>query len=263
VARYGGFSFLDGQGHFEGLLASGGYVQARLLPAGLDFNGDGHDEQLCLSKFDLFHLDGDATPRVTDPGGPMFFPQVYASTIVHQPGPPGRTVDGSPVILFQALPCGGTPRFVLCVRSPWLAIYDARKKRWVFTWVPPVSIRAAAVTVAGPQRLEVVLSTEGNLLWHLAWNQRLDRLASFAIQSFDAVVTDLAACAGEPDRLLIAAADGLFDLENAAKLTLVARGSYQAVCPWAAQRDTQSILAVTSRGDVQRFDRAAAGTGPR
>ena len=77
ISRYGGLSFVDQESRFEGLLLAGGYVSPAMFKHGIDFNGDGLEEQLSLSYSGFAHIDGGETPTVRDPSGDIFYPQVY------------------------------------------------------------------------------------------------------------------------------------------------------------------------------------------
>ena len=255
VSRYCAYTFIDPAGDFEGLLSTYDYVLARLLDRGCDFDEDGVEEQLCLGKYGLTHLDGSPEPYVTDPEGHLFYPQVYRAQRISAPGVAGRTVDGLRVHLFEPVLFGGTPpRFVLAVRESCVGIYDGRRRKWVFAWTPPVRIRAATVLNQTPDRLEVAVSTDGDLLWQLRWQDSLDTLAGFRTRPFGGTVADLAPSSSAPRALLIAADTGLFRLEAFETLTCVAAGAFQAVRGIPLSTG-EAVVAATARGAVVRLDR--------
>ncbi len=257
VSRYGAYSFLDPEGRFEGLLTVGDYVLARLLPYGVDFDGDGREEQLCLGKWGLTHLDGDASAYIAEPDGAKFFPQIYKARVIPGKGGGGH-VDGTPIRLFEVVPFGsiqGRPRYVLVVRESVVALYDPIARKAVFAWTPAVSIRAAAVSQTTDDRLVLAVSTDDNLLWELSWqNGEAAALSSFQAISFPDQINALV---GVPDRVLWIGADGgLYRLEDFRNLTRVDAGAYQALCPLPGA--PAALVAATAEGEIVRFDARAA-----
>jgi len=254
VSRYGAHSFLNAESEFEGVLMSGGYVLCLLLPYGVDFNGNGKDEQLCLAKFGLQHLDGDAVPHIPDPGGTLFYPQVYSAAGVIQPGRHGRLVDGERPLLFAALPFKAAPvRYVAVVRESYVALYDGLERKWAFTWTPVVPIHAATIAHASEDALVIVVRTAGDLLWKLVWKESADQLASFEVKSCTQSIRRMSAAPGAADAVVIASGDGLHLLRNFSDLKRLAAGSYQdaRIMPG----NPNALVAVTARGEVLRLDR--------
>lgn len=256
VSRYGSLSFIDAEGKFEGVHMCGSYVTPALLAHGIDFDGDGQDEQLCLDMGRLHHIAGDARPTVRDPGGALFYPQVYASTSIHEFGSAGPTVDGTEVVLVQPVPFAQEPRrYVLVVRASSLGWYDGAEREWAFKWPPLVAIRSAAVTRADPECVEVVVATGANLLWRLVWRGGADELSAFEVRTVPHVVNRLAACPGRPDTVFIAAADGLYRLDGFERLVRLAPEAWQDVRAWPASEDGRaSIVAITADGEVARLE---------
>jgi hypothetical protein len=258
---------VDEAGRFEGVLCPGDYVLTRLLPYGVDFNGDGREQQLCLGVFDyslaqmwicmtqgIAQLDGDAKPYVTQPNGGMFYPQIYSArqTLARGAVP---TVDGAPVRLFTVVPFGkDAPRYVVAVQDTYVGVYDGREKKWAFLWTPVVPIRAAAVTDAAADHLTVVLCTEGNLLWQLNWKERPDKLASFKAIPFDDRATALRAIPGAPGGFLIAGAKGLYRADSFKNIQRLAVGGWQDAQVLPTAGGQEAVVAVTADGEVVRLE---------
>ena len=250
VSRYGACSFLDTAGEFEGVLAIGGYVTPAMLPEGIDFNGDGREEQLCLVRGAVVHLDGDPTPTVRDPAGSYFYPQVYSSTRLAEPAWDSR-IDGSPVILFEPLTWGGRPpTHVLVVRENYLAIYDAANRKWAFKWIPVVGIRSAAVIRSEASRLTLLALTADDLLWKLDWKDDLGKLASFHTTPTEDTIGTITAVPGIPGIALLCGAKGLYWLTGNER-DMIAAGSFQyaEAIPGPNGR-IDSVLAVDASGRV-------------
>ena len=255
VARYHSFSFIDGAGEFEGVLMEGSYVQPALLPHGIDFNGDGSDEQVCAARGALYHFDGDATPTVRDPGGSCFYPQVYQARRIAAPASDKR-INGGPVLALEALPWGDKPRYVLVVRDDYLGIYDGAAKRWVFTWVPITSLRAAAIVEAQADTLRILAATEDGLLWDLKWQSKLDTLTQFQTRRFPDTINQIRTNQAR-GRAAIAAAHGLYVFRTMSDAALVAQGCYQDTGWLEGPSGSAALVAVTDDGQVCRFDPTA------
>ena len=234
------------------MLSLGSYVQAGLLPYGIDFDRNGSQEQLCISRGALMHLDGEAKPEVRDPGGSRFYPQVYAAKRVPAPTWDQR-LNGGPILAFEPLPWGDdTPRYVLITRDDYLGIYDGMERKWVFTWVPVVSLRTVAIAGSGRDRLRLLAVTADDLLWELKWEGRLDQLASFETRSLPDRVSRARTSPRLQDYALLAGVRGLYLLRGLDDLALIANGPF---------RDAQflsdgQVVAVGKDGVVSRFDRA-------
>ncbi len=254
VARYHSFSFLDAAGRLEGVLMTGSYVQPGLLPRGVDFDRDGVEEQLCIARGALFHLDGSPKPEVRDPGGAKFYPQVYAARRIRAPVW-DRRLNGGPIRCVQLLPWGDGRRFALIARDDYLGVYDGRKRRWAFTWTPVTTLRCAAVTQAGSQNLRVLAVSADDLLWELWWSGDLSKLAEFrATHLPDRVVACSAGAAG--CGALLCADRGLYLFLPQGRLTRIAPGRF-ADARWLPRPGRPpGVVALTGDGDVVRFDPA-------
>ncbi len=263
VARYGRFSFLDAEGEFEGVLNSVGYAMRALLPEGVDFNGDGVEEQIALERFRLIHLDGSPEPRVEDPTGEAFYPQVYASQPIKQPDSPSG-LAGAPVLVFETLPWGadGRPRYVLVIRETFLGIYDALERKWAFNWVPLTSLRGASVGRAGAESLEVHAVTDDGLLWSLTWRDDLSKLADFEARALPIPVSRMRP-SGDGG-VLLSGLEGLYQLKgDGSLLRLSDERFHDAQALPVASGGQPAVVATTRDGRVVRLDASPGGPGER
>jgi hypothetical protein len=250
VAGYCGFSFIDSRGMFEGILGNVGYVNARLLPEGLDFSGTGADEQLALGKDGLHHIDGDGAPYVQEPGGHRFYPQVYQQQFIRAPAA-ADAIDGARVFVFTAISLQEQPRYVLVVRADYLGIYDGRNRRWVFVWTPRVHITAATVIEDSVESLSVLAATADQRLWQLSWRGTPEQLAAHRSAATPTIVRR---CRRGTGRSWLAAADGLYAATPELALERVVPGDFQDVIdlPYS-----DSIVAITGGGEVRRYGLSA------
>lgn len=254
VARYGALSFIDSAGEFEGVLMSGGYVMPSLLPGGADFDNDGTQEQLVISRGSVQIIHGNKDERVTDPKGAYYYPQIYHVDRVSEPAW-SQQIDGAKVIALEILPWANVERAVLVARDNYLGILDAKSRRWMFTWPPLVKLGSVAVVDAGRNTLTVLAATDDGLLWRLRWERKLDELASFETVAMPSGVRAIAA-AGE-GRAALATDDGLMLLSpDGQSLTRVATGAFYDV---KVMGDAQNaVVATTAAGQVVRYDHVHA-----
>jgi hypothetical protein len=256
VSRYCAYSFLNETGKFEGLFPAWDYVLPNLLPYGVDMDGDGVEEQMCLGKYSLTWLRGNNTPRIPDPNGAQFFPVIYSATRHAVQAPSGGSVDGAPVHIFQTIPFGKRqPRYVMTVRETFVGIFDGRRKGWSFMWTPVVPIQAAALTKVTTLEMQMLVSTGSNMLWKLTWKRSARRVAEFRAKVMPDQVRAMAPMPGEGNRVLIAGDKGLYLLENFTTLTRIAEGSYQAVAPLPMKQGT-AIVAITGAGKLVQLSPA-------
>ena len=180
ISRYCGYSFLNRDLGFEGVLQdSFGYVLSRLLPIGVDFSDTGNDEQLCLGKEGIHHIDGSATPCVSNPNNPLCYPQVYRTELIPPPADSGK-IDGEKVFTFSHVSLhSNAQHLILVVRSNYLGLYDGCERKWVFKWLPPASITACDIITNATSELQVLLASEDRRLWCLKWQNDVERLAEY------------------------------------------------------------------------------------
>jgi hypothetical protein len=262
VGRYGSFSFLNGRGELEGVMPGGGYWLPGMLPHGVDFNGDGVEETLCLGMYVLAHIDGNETPTVKEPAGELFYPTVYQNSCLNLSDGDSRPgAGGAPILVFETLPWGkGSPRYVLVVRENFLSIYDARERRWVFQWVPVVPMSAATITMAGPDSLKIIAATKEGLLWELQWQGTLDKLSRFQTRVFTDHVERMSATpTSRPGQAVLAGRQGLYLLRSLDDLELIRKGSFNDACFLPSQAgEPMSLVAATAQGEVIRIESATA-----
>ncbi len=254
VARYHCFSFIGADGKLEGVLMNGSYVQPAMLSRGIDFDADGHEEQLCLGRGVLFRLHGPLDQRVEDPNSSTFFPQVYHAERLPEPAWEDR-IDGAKPLVFQSVKVGGSsegrPRFVMSVRDNYCAMYDGTSNRWAFSWVPLVSIRAAAVVRDEPDRVAIAAITEDGFLWRLEFGSDPSKLAKFSVHPLSVELNDVAAVNGGPGQLVLAGRQGLYLCNEEGSLSQIAQGSFLEARP---ATPAGGIIAVGQDGSIQRFD---------
>lgn len=254
VPRYGGVSFLDENGEFEGLLAVGGYASSAILPYGIDFNGNGQEEQLILERFRVVHLDGEAIPYISEPGGSRYFPQVYVGQMISQGDSPA-SLTGARVLVFEALPWGSGNRYVAVVRETFVGIYDARARNWVFRWHPVAPLRSAAITRAHADRLRIVAATADNLLWELDWRGTLESLHQFKARPLSDSPRRMHANPALTDCVLLPGRHGLYLLAGSSELFKLAAGAFHdSRFIRDGEHEPISIVATTRSGDVLRLD---------
>jgi hypothetical protein len=264
VGRYVGFSFLDGEGKFEGLLGTGGYWNPVMLPYGADFDGDGKEEMLCVGAMALYHLDGDPTPVVSDPNGTKFYPEVYRQQFLVFPDGDSRAgLAGAPNLLFELLPWEDKPHYALVVSENFLAIYDGKTRRWAYSLVPGAPISTAAITDSGPQRLKVLFATRDGLLRQIEWKGEVNKPSATGFLPFPSSVQRMAPVPGIPGAALLATEDGLYHARGLGKIELLQKGAFHDACVLAATGESPSaIAAVTDKGEVLRLDRTTGEATP-
>ncbi len=257
VSRYCAYSFLDQKGQFEGVLHNVGihnvgYVIVRVLPHGIDFNGDGREEQLALGLEALHHLDGEATPVIPEPDGDRFYPQIYGEKTLSVPAT-GGTVDGAQPLLFEPVALGSdaTPRFVLVARANYLALYDARRCCWAFEWKPAVDLASATVVDDTAGRLILLTATRDGRLW------RLELCASPEVTLVSVVSRYLPETirrlrqAGSGS-VFACGADGLYLLDADLTPRRIAGGGWQDALQLPGPE--RPIIAATDCGEIVRLD---------
>ena len=251
IARYGAFSFVDGDGRFEGVLRVSGYVNPALLPNGVDFDGDGLQEQLALGRGRVIQLYGEGAPYVSDPRGPLFYPQVYRAKTLAEPAY-SDVLEGGDVFAFELLPYGNGARHVAIVRTAYAGVYDGAQNQWAFTWVPSVRIAAGTVTRADKDSLAMALVTKDRLLWRLTWTGDLTDPPDGSATPLGCDVQRLSASPSGSGDLLIAGRDGVFLLPVAGSPQRIAEGAYTD----ARFLDHHSIVVAAADGRVLRLDSA-------
>ncbi len=257
VSRYCAYSFLDAEGRFEGVLHNAGihnvgYVLVRVLAHGADFDGDGREEQLVLGLEAIHHIDGEPTPVIPDPGGDRFYPQVYRERTLPVPAT-GGTVDGARPLLFQPVALGGgpAPRLVLAARANYLALYDARQRRWAFEWKPAVDLTSVTPVEDAAERLVLLAATRDGRLWRLVLRAAPNvTLESVASRHLPDPVRRLRP-AGSGNALACGAA-GLYLLDAALAPRRLATGGWQDALRLTGPE--RPVFAASQRGEIVRLD---------
>jgi len=166
-------------------------------------------------------------------------------------------VDGTKIHFFDPVRLAGT-RYVLIVRSNYLALYDGRQRTWAFTWTPAVAITAAVVTEDRPDRLCVAVATEDRRLWKFRWGDDPQRLADFATQPMDDIIRRLRPNPCIEGEMLACSDTGLFIISETLASARIATGAYQdavMVCP--DQGVSPVVIAVSQQGEVLRMSSLA------
>ncbi len=252
MARYGWMSFLDHEGKFEGVLSMGGYVTPALLAQGIDFDQDGTEEQLCLARGVVLQIDGEPEPTVRDPGGHLFYPQVYSVSRTLEPAW-DRRIDGPRVILFRPLIQEGVrARYVLIVRENYMGIYDGLEKKWAFAWKPTVSIQSAALSQWKAGDLGVTILTRDDLLWRLRFKDGLKELSDYSVRPLGYTFSAIAAQEDGKEEILLSGNEGLFLMRGSDKLRRIAEGVFQTA--QFLPGGQMAIIAITAKGEIIRME---------
>ncbi len=258
IGRYCMLSFLDEEGGLEGVLRGGSYWNPGLLEEGVDFNGDGKMETLAIGVGEILHVDGDPTPHVTEPGGDLYYPQVYQQQTTILPEVDSRIgLAGAPILGLKTLALGNKPRYVLIVRQNCLVIYDAKDRRIAFSWVPVVPLDASAIVRDDATGLAVLCATKDRQLWRLEWNKNPSKLERFSTVALPDRISHIA---GNPERwvnrAVLSGSKGLYLTNEHLALERVAQGTFHSAFLYEQARDVLafSLIATTGDGDVVRFD---------
>ncbi|MGC9318950.1 MAG: hypothetical protein ACP5KN_13035, partial [Armatimonadota bacterium] len=251
VSRYCAFSFLDERGEFEGVLMAGGYVTPELLPEGLDFDGDGRDEQVCLARGTVWRISGTSEPYVSEPEGEMFYPQVYRAEALREPAWSAH-IDGPRTFVFEPVRGEDPPRHVLVVRQNYVGGYDGREHRWAFTWAPLVDMTAATCRQSPDGLIEVAAVTRDGVLWTFRWHGDLEQAPERDARPVSATVTAMSA--GADGELVLATPYGLV-LERDGQGARILDGAFTDVALLGG-RVADGIIAARDDGRIVRLDPA-------
>jgi hypothetical protein len=246
VSRYHSYSFLDRQLKFEGVRGNGDYVVPVLLEHGVDYDNDGLDEMYGLGKFKLIKFYGKKDRRITEPGGSMYFPQVYYTKFISQPVSESSGVDGEKPLIFKTIPVTGEKPVIIAARPSYLAVFDGVKQRWCFEWKPQTSISAVDVIKTGKYNY-VLASTEDNMLWELKFNNNFTKLKSFKNWNIPCDVTRIRVCPQNNRSAVISTNKGIFIFKDG-RMNKLADGSWQDA---VMHPDGSKITAVDKSGLVK------------
>lgn len=255
IGRYGTFSFLDEGRNFEGVLAGGPYANAAILPQGYDFNGDGIEETLVLERYNILQLGGDSKAIVRDPQGFYHWPEVYK--IESQKPAKGAETEllaGAPIFEFRVLEkFGGSPRYVLVIRSNYLGVYDAREKQWVYSWAPPGPIQAGALIYESGEEIKVSLATVDGILWNLTWDSRRVSRPIIDIQPLGISINDISASPLGSGASLFSASDGLYLRSGQGVFSRLTGGGFRSADFISGEPGKMDVVAARLNGEVVSF----------
>jgi hypothetical protein len=246
VSRYGGLTFVSPQGQLAGVLQPGGYVISDVLSRGVDFDEDGRDEQVCLARGVLLHIQGPPDPRSVSWEGQPDHPEIYHAVQVAEPAWE-PDIEGPETLVFQ--PCSWmSRRMVVVARSNYLGLYDGKLKKWQYQWVSPSRCEAADFACrAGLLRL--VVATADQVLWEFDWDSSslLPRISSrFLSRRVRRLqLTDRG--------ILLVDSRGILVLPTRGQENLVASGDF-ADAAMVSVQGRPAVLATTQTGDVLRLD---------
>ena len=90
AASANAFSYIDNAGRLEGLFHDGSYVPPALLPGGIDFDGNGAEEQICLARHAVIKVTVPKTSASSSPTARSSFLRCITSASC--PSRPGTSV---------------------------------------------------------------------------------------------------------------------------------------------------------------------------
>jgi hypothetical protein len=257
IGRYGGFSFLNPDLSFEGVLGVSGYAVPGLLVEGADFTGRGIEEQVGAERMRLWALGGDSAPTVRDPSGLQSWPQVYDLLEAVNEDPAAQTpLAGPAIVRYELLPrLTARPRYVLMARGTSLSLYDGQTKSISSHWNPPAPINGVGIVVQAKGRLELLVATADSLLWDLCWTHGPDQPAELSAHEFPDTIATIREIPGKPGTALIAGAHGIYLAKSGdTSADRIAEGDFVDVWPQDVREGRLlSIVAATRRGEIQAF----------
>ncbi len=258
IGRYCMFSFLDSDGKFRGVLRGGSYWNAGLLEEGIDFQKSGHDEILAVGEGEVMQLDGAPDSYVSEPGGDLYYPQVFHQSTTMLPDiDERRGMAGAPILAFQSFDWGKeAKRYILLVRENCLLIYDGKEKKIVFSWVPLVPFTCAAIAQTGGDKLTVQCASRDRQLWTMEWDRDLSKLSAFHAVSFpDLPVHITTRPADFPGVSVLSGKEGLYLMDKSGARR-IAQGDFHSACLLrdSSKPNAFKVVASTADGEVIQFN---------
>jgi hypothetical protein len=255
VSRYGNLSFLDAEGHLEGVLKAGLFCTPYMLPYGIDFNKDGQDEQLYIEKNYLIHLSGNNKPRIKNPGSNIFWPEVYDAAWTALPSSGLHTYPDK-VYVLKPLAWGTGNRYVLIVSRKYIVIYDALRRKWVYRWSPLMSIEKAAIVTNTSDSLQIMICSEDNSLALISWEQQLKRISGIKKLRSDGYIKNIYSkvLPGNKTLVLLAGNRGIYRLNQKQEPVKIINGAFYDAKPLCSNGKLQAVIASTIRGEIIRFN---------
>lgn len=253
VGRYGGFSFLNSDLTWKGLMNATGYSTPGILPNGADFTGTGEIEQVVAERMRIWQIGGTDQPSVLEPNGDHFWPQIYQlDKVIPEYDASTAPLGGYPTIRFEAL-SGLTekPRYVLLARGTSLSIYDAKEKTMLDEWSGQAPITGVGIPVEQDGKLELLVSTQDGLLWHFDWSNGMEGTPSISARLFPDLITNIQESGGAARSLVLSGAKGLYLRSPAGDYEQIAAGSFQAAAPLVvADGPVTKIVTANRQGQV-------------
>ncbi len=258
VGRYGGFSFLNPDLTWKGLLSVSGYATPGILANGADFDGSGVPEQVVAERMRIWQIGGSGKPTVREPNGAEFWPQVYQlDKVIPEYDASTAPLGGYPTVRFELLQ-GLTPkpRYVLLARGTSVCIYDAKEKTIFYNWNGQARITGLGIVSEQEGKLELVVSTQDRLLWHFDWTNGLDHDPVVTAKSFPDLITNIQETGSGPRSLVLSGTNGLYLRSTDGDYAQIAKGSFKSAAPQAVQ-DGQvgKVVAADAQGQVLSFER--------
>jgi len=250
IGRYGGFTFLNPDLTFEGLLNFKGYGTPGLLAEGVDF-GRGRQEQVAVERARFLQLGGSEKSAVRDPGGTRFWEESYEvlKSILENDGP-SLPLAGMPILRYELLPgLSREPRFLLLARGATFTLYDGRKQASHYQWHSQAPLRGVAVLEQSEARLRLLVATADHLLWEFDWNNGMERPPSVHGRLSPFPITFIAE-AGEGIALL-AGPQGVYRFTEAGKMEQIAKGAFVSAA--LVSEKSNIVAAATTSGEVVAF----------
>lgn len=256
VGRYGNLSFLDENLQLEGVLASAPYANSGMLASGIDFSGNGVEEIVLLERSSLIQIGGESKARLRHKKAHITWPEVYDVLFEKGAVDSGtRLLAGAPIHVFEVLKkFGGRPRYIMVARESYLGLYDAVEKKWVFSWKPPASIAASAVTFESSDRADVQLSTVDGLYWKASWQLTELGTPTFTVTSPGWVANDLRGNPARDGNAVISTDNGLLLSDPNGAITRIAPGIFQSADFLSNESDARrSIVAADGAGKIVSY----------
>lgn len=258
VSRYGYFSFVDLDSKtLKGVLVGNPYTQPALLPQGIDFSGDGTEAQISMGRGTLSYLSGPVDERIEQPGGFLFFPQIYHEQRLLEPGWV-EDINGARPLLFQPVLAGqsapGRPRYLAVSRTNYLGFYDAVNKSWSFTWLPSANIQAATIMSDMPKSLRVLAATVDGLLWDLQFDDLTQKPSKFTVRRLPDTIRKMTTDADITGKVLLIAERGLYVYDGSQAVEKLSSGAFTDA-RWLPKGGAgQAIIAVKEDGSIERLN---------
>lgn len=169
AGRYGQMSFYGPEGEKTGVRGGGTYCISAMLPKGVDFDGDGHDEILAMSCSYLIHCTGKFQTSPPAPG--TTWPQVYDRIQHRLPvwWSIGYGVWGPKIFAFKTLPSGGKVRYAAGISRIFMFIYDGAAKKYAWQCKFPTPVAAADIKAVTGERWLAVTAGDDSVVTVYEW----------------------------------------------------------------------------------------------